>query len=492
MKYIQGESRVQIVMFPEVMDDYIDENNTVRVIDAYVETLDLKTLDFAKHVPNQTGRPMYSPQDMLKLYIYGYMNRIRSSRRLETESKRNLEMIWLLKKLSPDHKTIARFRQENGNQLKNVFRNFVKLCIKLGLYGKELISIDGSKFKAVNSKERNFNDEKLEERIRRIEEKIAEYMSELDKNDINENSSEKEFNAEEIKEIVKGLEARKVEYKSISDELEQTGETQKSLTDPDSRRMMANGKLDVCYNIQTAVDGKNGLIAEFKVTNEANDKRQLYDMASAAKEILGVDAITATADKGYESATDIADCIKGNITPQVAMENESIHICIESEEEADKPEKHVNGRCIYDKKRNIGICPMGEILKPSSYHKGRKRIIFANSKACKNCSCKCTIEKYKKFEISAKKEDFKREYDASNLKLKQIEIKPDKSIILKRKCLSEHPFGIVKKWLDSSYCLTKGIDNVTGEFSLAFLAFNIKRAINILGAKKLIQGICGI
>jgi transposase len=360
MKYIQGESREQSVMFPEAMDDYIGENNAVRVIDVYIET------------------PMYSPQDMLKLYIYGYMNRIRSSRRLETESKRNIELIWLLKKLSPDHKTIARFRQENSKQLKNLFRNFVKLCIKLGLYGKELVAIDGSKFKAVNSRERNFNDKKLKERIRRIE------------------------------------------------------ETQKSLTDPDSRRMMANGRLDVCYNIQTAVDGKNGLIAEFEVTNQANDKGLLCVMAVAAKELLDVDAITATADKGYESATDIADCIKENITPQVAMEHESINICVETEENVDKPEKHINGRCIYDKERNIGICPMGEILRPSTYHKRRKTIIFANRKACRSCYCKCTIENFKKFEITAKKGDFKREYDDTNLKLKQIEIKPDKNIIKKR------------------------------------------------------------
>lgn len=491
MRYIQGENREQITLFPEAMDDYIDENNTVRVIDVYVDNLDLKNLNFAKHEPNETGRPMYSPQDMLKLYIYGYMNRIRSSRRLETESKRNIELIWLLSKLSPDHKTIARFRHENRKALKNVFHDFIKLSIKLGLYGKELISIDGSKFKAVNSKERNFNNEKLAERIQRIEAKIAEYISELDKNDGKESTLEKGFNADKIKEIIKKLEARKIEYKSITDELEQIGETQKSLTDPDSRLMKANGKLDMCYNIQTAVDGKNGLIAEFIVTNQVNDKGQLYDVAVATKETLGVDVITAIADRGYENATEIAKCIKENINPQVAMESESIHICMETTEEATKPENHVNGRCIYDKNRNIGICPMGEILKPSTYNKKRRRIIFANSKVCKKCNSKCTIEDYKKFEVAAKKEDFKREYDDTNLKLRQIEIKPDKKMILKRKCLSEHPFGIVKKCMDSSYCLTKGIDNVLGEFSLAFLAFNIKRAINILGTKKIIQGIYG-
>ena len=451
-----------------------------------------KLLGFSAIEPSEVGRPPYLPQDILKLYIYGYMNRIRSSRRLETESKRNVEVMWLIKRLSPDHKTIARFRQANSKALKEVFSHFVKLCMRLGLYGKELIAIDGSKFKAVNSKERNFNDKKLQERIKRIEEKIEKYMNELDKNDTAENTVDKEFSAEEILEILKGLQARKTEYEKISNELERTEETQKSLTDPDSRIMMANGKMDVCYNVQTAVDDKNGLIANFKVTNDANDKRQLSEVAVSTKEILEVDTLTATADKGYENATEIANCLKENITPQVAMEKESIHICIETEEDVDKPEKHINGRCIYDKKRNIAICPMGEILTPSTYHKARKTIIFRNSKACKKCKCKCTSEKYKKFEISAKKSEFKREYDSDNVKLKQIEIKPDKSIISKRKSLVEHPFGVVKHCLDARYCLTRGIDNVLGEFSLAFLAFNMKRAVNILGVKMLIQEIQGI
>lgn len=369
----------------------------------------------------------------------------------------------------------------------------MKLCIKLDLFGRELVAIDGSKFKAVNSKDRNFSKKKLEERILRIEGKIAKYMKELDENDASDEvSAEKEFSVNEIKEIIKRLNTRKAEYESISEELKQTGETQKSLTDPDSRKMPVNSGFDICYNIQTAVDGKNGLIAEFKVTNEANDNAQLFNVANAAKEILDVDAITATADKGYENATIIAECLRENITPQVAMNTESIHICIETEEEINKPGQHLNGRCIYDKKRNIVICPMGEILKPSYYHKSKNSIAFKNAKACKNCGCKCTIEAFKKFEMAAKKEDFKREYDATNLKVKQIEIKPDKNILKKRKCLSEHPFGIIKRCLDSGYCLTKGIDNVRGEFSLAFLAFNLKRAVNIWGVKKMMQEICRI
>jgi len=293
-------------MFPEAMDDYIDEDNSVRFIDVYIDRLDLCELEFQKPEPNETGRPMYSPKDMLKLYLYGYANKIRSSRRLEIESKRNLELIWLMKKLSPDHKTIARFRRDNKKALKNVFRNFVGLCDRLGLYGKELVSIDGSKFKAVNSNKRNFNKERLENKLKKIDEKIEGYIIDLDKNDTEEETNDNKFSSAQIKEIIKNLEERKEKYTDILIELQSTGEPQKSLTDADSRKMhMADGKYDVCYNVQTAVDAKNGLIVEFEVTNQLNDKGQLYDMALASKKILEVESITATADKGYEGATEM-------------------------------------------------------------------------------------------------------------------------------------------------------------------------------------------
>jgi transposase len=255
MGYIIGQCRNQLILFPESIDEYVDEENSVRVLDAYVESLDLNKLGFTKASPSETGRPPYSPQDMLKLYIYGYINRIRSSRRLETETKRNIEVMWLLKKLTPDHKTIARFRSDNSKALKSVFRDFVKLCMKLGLYGKELTAIDGSKFKAVNSKDRNFTDSKLKERIARLEAKIEEYMREIDEADKQEESGcfpgstpEPKKTQEQIKQIIAELKDRKALYESYAEEMVKSGETQKSLTDPDSRLMMANGKMDVCYN----------------------------------------------------------------------------------------------------------------------------------------------------------------------------------------------------------------------------------------------------
>ena len=264
MTYIQGMDRGQMVLFPDSLDDYISDDSPVRVIDAYVDSLEMKALGFSKAEPNETGRPMYAPQDILKLYLYGYMNRLRSSRRLETESQRNVELMWLLKRLMPDHKTIAKFRRENSVALKNVFRDFVKLCMTHGLYGKELVAIDGSKFRAANSKGNNFNEEKLKALITRIDANLEKYLGELDKNDVS-GSEANDFSTSPIKEIIEGLERRKSRYQAMIDELKESGETHKSTIDSDSRRMMNNGKPEVCYNVQTAVDGKHCLIAEFEV-----------------------------------------------------------------------------------------------------------------------------------------------------------------------------------------------------------------------------------
>jgi hypothetical protein len=229
------------------------------------------------------------------------MNRIRSSRRLETESGRNLELIWLLRTLCPDHKTIAEFRRQNGEALKNVFKGFVKLCVKLGLYGKELPAIDGSKFKAVNSKERNYTEGKLKERIERLEKKIADYLKELEEADREGGEVEQEKSGEGIRKIVKRLEERKERYEGYAKELEQSGESQKSPTDPESRLMLANGKMDVCYNVQTAVDAKHKLIAAFEVTTDGNDKNHLTPMAIVAEENMEAEKVSAVADTGYDS-----------------------------------------------------------------------------------------------------------------------------------------------------------------------------------------------
>ena len=318
----------------------------MRVIDAFINNLDLQELGFNRCEPKETGRPLYDPKDILKLYLYGYMNRIRSSRRLEAESKRIMEVIWLLRKLVPDHKTIANFRRDNPKALKNVFRHFVKLCVELDLYGKELIAVDGSKFKAVNSKDRNFTKDKLKDRIKMIDNKLDEYFNELEKNDNEEDKVEKEKPAEEIKKIINELNERKITYRRYTEELEETGENQKSLTDTESRLMLANGRMDVCYNVQTAVDAKNKLIAEFEATNNANDKNLITPTAQQVKETLDVENFKVTAGKGYASASDAAAAMQIGVQPHIAGVDCGICIPVEDAEQSEIT-SHVNGKCVF-------------------------------------------------------------------------------------------------------------------------------------------------
>ena len=511
MNFIFGENRAQKILLPDNIEDYVDGENPVRVIDAYIDSLELSELGFEKPRPNHTGRPMYDPKDLLKLYVYGYMNKIRSSRLLERETKRNLEVIWLINKLSPDHKTIARFRHDNARALKNVFRNFTELCVKLNLFGRELIAIDGSKFKAVNAKDRNFTENKLQKRIAQIDAKINEYMREAEAADSEETTDDIKISREEIAQTVAKLKERKDLYESYAAELLETGETQKSLTDPDSRLMKNNGKFDVCYNVQTAVDAKNKLIVEFDVTNCATDKNQFAQMAERAKEILGVETIAAVADAGYDSSADIIKSIEQNIVPHVA--GTDFDICVpadvatdENSSEApndaqtdenssevqtgeDCPAKitsHNDGRIYYCIERNIAVCPMGEILRPAYYKKSKGKAVFKNAAACKQCKCRCTTSpKARNYEKPMPESSFSKTYNDENLVVNQIHISPDKEIVKQRKTIVEHPFGTIKRSMDASYCLMKGIINVIGEFSLAFLAYNLKRVVKIIGVKKL-------
>ncbi|MDR0511683.1 MAG: IS1182 family transposase [Treponema sp.] len=486
MVFISGENRRQAILMPDIIEDYIREDSAVRVIDAYINSLDLAGMGFAKYEPNETGRPMYDPKDILKLYVYGYMNRLRSSRRLEDETKRNLEVIWLICKLSPDHKTIARFRHDNSKALKNVFRNFAQLCVKLGLYGKELIGIDGSRFKAVNSSKRSFTEKQIQKKIKSINEKIDEYLVELDRNDEKETAAKSGKTAKEINEIINNLKERKERYQGYANELGETGEKQKSLTDPDSRLMYGKGKTDVCYNVQTAVDAENKLIVDFEVTNQGNDYNFITPMAESAMELFETETIAAVADNGYASIQDITAAMKSGVDVHVA--GTDFDICLPAEEgEAPVINGHHNGRCVYIPERNIALCPMGKVLYPTSYYDGNGAI-FRNNQACQRCTCKCT-EKEKHFyhHVRMPRENFSKEYNDQDLTVKQVRIKPDEEKIKQRKSIVEHPFGTVKCAMDTRHCLTKGIKNVIGEFSLTFLAYNLKRAIKLIGCRKLVE-----
>lgn len=488
MQYISGEDRNQISMLPPSIDEYVTEDNPVRVIDAFVDSLDVAAMGFKRSELNSTGRPPYASQDLLKLYIYGYFNRIRSSRCLERETHRNLEVIWLMKNLRPDHKTIARFRHDNPKALKNTFKAFVALCAKCGLYGKTLFSIDGSKFAGCNSRDRNFNSEKLKDRISRIDERLEKYFAELENNDSCETETETHC---DVKQIISELTERRDKYQGMLEELKESGETQISLTYSDCRRMTNSMKKTVVgYNVQTAVDGKNGLIASYKVTNRGTDMGQLHDVGKEAKSNLEINTrIDLIADKGYNSSTDIAECYTENMNANVCMDIEEFDICVETDEETPKPENHLNGRCVYLKDRNICVCPMGEILFPGTYRMDKHCAKFYNSRKCRQCQHRCTKAVQKQFEVWMLPSEFSKEYNVENLHVKQVRIKPDKELIKRRKCLSEHPFGTVKRAFHADHLLTKGLALTDGEFALAFLIFNMKRALSVLGVKKLTKAI---
>lgn len=474
MSYIKGTNRSQITLFPEIVDEYIMEDNPVRFIDLFVDNLGVNSFKYSE--TNKTGRPPYNPKDLLKLYIYGYLNHIRSSRKLERETHRNVEIMWLLQRLKPDHKTIANFRRDNKESIKQVFREFTLLCKKLDLFGGELIAIDGSKFKAVNSKKKAFTDKQLEEKISDIEKYIENYLNELDSND----DEEFGINAPSKKELqgkIEFLKNRKKEYQKIKAELEQTGKTHLCLTDPDARLMKEGGssKKSVSYNVQTSVDSKHNLIVNFDVTQDANDVNQLSNMAIEAKEVLEAENIEAIADTGYYSGKEFKKCIEEGITPYV------------SEPAVGKCEKihpdYYPDKFKYDKKADCYTCPKGEILTFKGTKKSERgyRVRLYRTSSCKSC------DKKDKCTTSKKGRTINRSEYTEYLEDMKIRVNSNKEKVKKRKSIVEAPFGTIKESFGYRSLLMKGLSNVKTEMSLAALAFNMKRAINILGIKELIK-----
>jgi len=478
MEHVQGFDRNQEILFPVRIDDYIEEENLVRFIEAFVALLDLTLLGFTHAEIKTTGRPSYNPSDILKLYIYGYLNTIRSSRKLEKETHRNVEVMWLLKKLTPDHKTIAEFRKNNAGPIRKVFKEFVFFCKELGLYGGETVGIDGSKFKAVNSKKRNFNEDKLVRKLKDIEEKIDAYLKELEDNDKNE-SSFKQPDAKEIKEKIKQLEDRKSEYQELLRKLEETGEKQVSTTDPDSRMMLNNQKFDVCYNVQTTIDDKNNLIVDFEVTNDPNDKKQLNEMAGRAKDILEVDSLDVLADKGYYNPDEIKKCVDNNTIPYIPEPKPKQT----TEESFPKP-----GFCDcdfkYEASRDVYTCPGGRDLTFSVIsEKNNKMMKEYRSDSCSSCESKSRCIRNKNGRVI-----FRWEHEEILEDMKQ-RVKDKKDVVKKRNCMCEHPFGTIKRGFNQGYLLLKGFRKVGGEVGFTMLAYNLRRVSNILGVSKLMESL---
>ena len=470
MGYIRGADRNQIILFPECMDEYISDDNSVRVIDEYVEQLDIKNLGFDKAESACTGRPAYNPKDLLKLYIYGFLNRIRSSRRLEQEGIRNIEVIWLLKKLRPDFKTIADFRKNNKKAIKNVFREFNKLCDEWGLFGKELVAIDGSKFRASNSKRNNFSKKKIERHLKYIEEKIDVYMKELDETDQTERC-DKKCNVREIKDKIKELRERKQHYEFFNERIKSGVVNEISTTDPDARLMVGNNNaVDVCYNVQTTVDTKNKLIVDFKVSQKPNDLGELDNMALRTKKLFGGKYFEVLADKGYYKAEDLKKCIDNNIIPYVTKQTYS---------NATGDKDFYSDKFKYDKNKNVYICPGNKEL---YFFRNRTKkdvgIIgyeYRNFEECAKCEYKSRCTKSKKGRVinRNKKQDF---LDTIDL---QTELNKEKYKL--RQMIVEHPFGTIKRGWGASYFLTRRKKNTTTEMAITFLSYNMKRVINILG-----------
>jgi transposase len=387
MAYKKGDSRKQTILFPPAIDDYITEENPVRFIDAFVEYLDLEELDFQRAEAASTGRPPYDPRDLLKLYIYGYLNHVRSSRRLEKETYKNIEVMWLLRKINPDHKTIADFRKDNLNSFKKVFREFTILCRKLNLFGNELMAIDGSKFKASNNKDKNITKKLLETKLKEIDEKIENYFQKMDELD-KEESDKPEMSVDKLHEKISQLRDRKESYKKLSRKMKMSGETQISLTDPDSRTFPKKFGVDVGYNSQVAVDEKHHLIVEQDITNAVTDIDQLSGIAIKAKEALSLDKVKVVADAGYCNAKEIQTCDENGIEAYTSRIPTSIN---------KNKGLYTKDAFRYDKKLDCYFCPAGKKLtyrfqSTEKRRKQRRDVLYYIGSECKKCSQKhlCT------------------------------------------------------------------------------------------------------
>ena len=474
MGFVQGVHRDQVVMFPESLDEYIADDNPVRFTDAFVDSLDLQALGFKRAVAMERGRPPYHPGDLLKLYLYGYLNRIRTSRTLEREAQRNVEVMWLLGKLAPDFKTIADFRRDNGKPIVAVFREFTVMCRRLELFGGQLVAIDGSKFKAANSRDRNFTRGKLERLNQRAEEKIKRYLEELDKADEQEQDNEKPT-AEELQEKIEWLRGRKEFYAELRERMDQSGEGQVSLTDPDARSMKLGSSrgTEVAYNVQISVDAKHKLIVDHEVTNAGNDKNQLSSMALRAKKALEVQSLDVVADQGYYNSEEIKNCIEGDVVPYVRKPNSSNNRGLFAREEFR-----------YDGENDCYWCPAGKAL-PFKYQTTYRGKVVRDyiAQECSPCALrsKCTRSK--------RGRQIRRwvEEDLLEGMARRVHAEPDK--VKRRKSIVEHPFGTIKRSMDQGYFLTRGLLGVRTEASLTMLAYNIKRVVRLKGVQELIAAV---
>ena len=475
-RFIEGADRGQSTLLPECLDDWIDDDNPVRAVDAFVDGLNLVELGFDGVVPEATGRPSYHPSALLKLYIYGYLNRVQSSRRLEREAGRNLEVIWLLGRLTPDDKTIADFRKDNGRAIKKVCAQFVALCRKMGLLNGASVAIDGSKFKAVNTRDKNFTRGKVERRRTQLEESVARYLAQLDTADRQEPSEALAAKTAHLKEKLAKLGEEMAKLAAYQKQMLAAPDQQISLTDPDSRSMATSGRGSgvVGYNVQLAVDTEHHLIITHEVTNSGSDRAQLANVGSQAKAVLGVDKLEAVADRGYFSGAEILACHNAGIAVTLPKPMTS---GIEAKGRFGKQD------FVYLSDEDVYRCPAGEKLKYyyTNEENGQKlRRYWTN--ACRHCALKhrCTTgpqRRITRWEHEHVLEAVQKRLDENPQAMRQ------------RRETVEHPFGTLKMRMGATHFLMKRLPKVATEMALHVLAYNLTRVMNIVGVKPLIAAI---
>lgn len=471
--HIKGQSRTQTTHFPEALDDFVTEENPVRVIDLFVDELNLQFLGFEGVVAKRTGRPGYHPATMLKLNIYGYLNRIQSSRRLEKESHRNVELMWLLERLRPDFKTIANFRKDNGKGIKNVCRKFVELCRQLNMFDDSLFAIDGSKFKAVNNKSKNYTPSKVQGHIDRVEKSIEKYLRQMDTKDSDEKDTDTTVSASKLA----WLEARLMALKALEKEVNEHPDKQVSQTDPDPRLMQTHHmERRVCYNVQSAVDTKHHLMVEHDVTMTV-DRGQLTSVAAQVQKTLGKKNITIIADKGYFGRIDIKATQDLGMTANLPQTDTSA-----------SAKKGIFNKSLfkYDINKDSYTCPAGEELphRSTETRDGLEQKIYINHIACRDCTMrtKCTTS------LKGPRK-MRRWVHEEGIDTMQQRLDDHPEITILRKQTVEHPFGKIKMWMGAQHFLMKRKKNVSIEMSLHVLAYNLKRMMTIMGNTELMEAI---
>jgi transposase len=471
--FVEGIDRGQSTLFPARLDDYVAEDNPVRAVDVFVDGLDLDKLGFVGVQPLDTGRPGYHPRVMLKLYIYGYLNRVPSSRRLERECQRNIEMIWLTGQLAPDFKTIADFRKDNGKAIREVCREFVALCRKLDLLSAASVAIDGSKFKAVNARDKNFTEAKMKRRLERVDESIARYLSQLETAD-RHGDAVPEAKVARLRDKIEKLKEEIVRLNAINAEMMKSEDRQISLTDPDARSMATSGKDTgiVGYNVQIAVDTQHHLIVAHEVTNVGTDRHQLANMAGQAHDEIAVKTLDVVADRGYYEGAEIVACEEAGIMVTLPKPMTS---------GAKAAGRFGKQDFVYVAADDVYRCPAGERLtyRHQSLEDG-KTIRRYSTSACKTCVLKAQCTTGPERRIS------RWEHEAVLEKV-QDRLDHNPNAMGVRRQTAEHPFGTIKCWMGATHFLTKRLPKVATEMALNVLAYNLKRVLAILGVSELLE-----